>query len=1140
MRKNREGKIIYSPSDLIVFMESGFASWMDRFSLESPEKIAFNEQDENLKILQSMGIKHELAYLENLRDSGLEVKEIANTADAIFQTSAAMKSGWDVIYQAELLHDEFAGRADFLIKTPGLSALGDHHYEVWDTKLSRSTKAYFIIQLCCYTEMVTAMQLKQPDYAGVVLGDNSLKKIRLEDYFFYYQRLKNRFKKFQLAFDISNRPIPDGMESHGRWSDYAEQILNELNHLSLIANIRKAHIEKLQKCDLNSVEDVAKTTIEHIKGLKPETFTILRNQARLQELSKMEARPRYELIEVRSNGNRYRGLKALSPACANDVYFDMESYPYVEGGLEYLFGASTYEDGKLVFKAFWAHDREQEKRSFESFIDWITKRWHDDNSMHVYHYGDYEISALRRLMSRHATRELELDHLLRNGVFINLFTVLRQSMLVGTPSYSIKKIERLYRAQRNMDVASAIDSVVFYHHWRENPDGTDPSTSPILQKIQDYNQDDCDSTAQLAEWLRDVQRSNEICWSAPTTATTPSNVSSKVHETLKPLIDLSKDLLENLPTDAEKSRVQRLLAYLLLFHWRESKPIFWAKYDRQKMSDDQLIEDPSCFGGLTRSESPPRPEKRSFAYEYKFSTPQDSKLDVGDKCFFAHELGLKTEILTIDHERGRLEIKIGAKTPALPDTIGLIPDEYVDAKVISESIFRTVAKWKSSGELRPAVESILYRKRPSILGIGTQGPVLKPAADRISSIIATVKSLESSALCIQGPPGSGKTYTATKIIIELLMAGKRVGVTSNSHKAIAKLLKDVETESKKIGFKVQGSKIQSEEEDFHLDGTGFAASKSVDYVFGAGRSRFNLVGGTAWSFSEKAAVDGFDYLFVEEAGQVSLANLIAVAPSAENIILIGDQMQLSQPMKGTHPEESGQSSLQYLVQDQQAVPADFGIFLDKSFRMHPDVCKFVSEAIYEGRLVADDVASTRHIVISSNNRYLEKSTGIAYYEVEHQGNIQSSIQEAEMISKLITELLTCKISENGIERPFSKEDILVVTPYNMQVKELNSRHLNALVGTVDKFQGQEAAVVIVSMASSESSASVRGVEFLFNKNRLNVAISRAKCLALVVASTGLVDSECTSVSQMETVNLYCRLIDFAQNSSGSSSKTELI
>lgn len=1110
--------ILYSPSDLIVFMESEFASWMDRFQLERPGEVKMDQADPTLEILRRKGFEHEAAYLESLRSSGLDVVEIPDGQESFNATASAMREGRDVIYQAALSNGAFAGRADFLVKVARKSDLGNFHYEVWDTKLSRESKPYFVIQLCCYAEMLEAIQGKLPDCIGIVLGDGSQKRFRTADFFYYYRCLKLAFEESQTNFNIDERPIPNGMDHHGRWNEAAVSILEELDHLSRIANIRRVQIKKLETVGLTALKALATTELTHVSRMEPATFTTLRTQARLQFESQGMSCPKYSVIA--HDGLSRRGLALLPPASSNDVFFDMEGYPYIEGGLEYLFGASYQDNGDLQFKAFWAHNRDEEKEAFENFIDWTYQRWLSDQSMHVYHYGDYEISALRRLMGRHGTREKEVDELLRNDVFINLFTVVRQSMFIGAESYSIKKVELLYREKRDSTVSTAMDSVVFYDKWIEERDGDNVESSKLLACIRDYNKDDCDSTAQLAGWLRKVQAENAIAWIPPSGKEPGITAAAQARDEAG---RLAQQLLTSLPANEEDARIQRLLAHLLGFHWRESKPIFWAKYDRHEMNDAQLIDEPNCLGGLQRTQRLPQPVKRSLSYEFSFDPSQDTKLEVGSKCFFAHDLRAKTEILQLDQENGLIEIKIGPKQQAPPDNIGLIPDEFVDPQVIADSIFRTISDWQKTNKLPSAIETVLRRQSPAVTGI-SEGDLIREEHDALAAITHVVANLNDSAICIQGPPGSGKTYTSAKVILHLLMSGKRVGVTSNSHKAIAKLLWEVERGAKKANFKLKGSKLQSDLDDFGMDGSSFAASTSVDYVFGTGRTRFDLIGGTAWTFSEEAAVGGVDYLFVDEAGQVSLANLLGMAPAARNIVLVGDQMQLSQPIKGAHPDESGQSVLEYLLHGRQTVPPDFGIFLSKTYRMRPEICEFISSAVYDNRLLATEDSEKRNLIMPPDYTGLvTASAGVLFVPVSHEGNSQSSPEEVETIARLIKELLDWKLDESGIERQLQPKDILVVAPYNMQVKALKPVHHRDYVGTVDRFQGQEAPVVVVSMCASEGSESARGLEFLFSKNRLNVAISRAQCLSIVVGSPKLTRTECRRLEQIELVNLFCRV-----------------
>lgn len=395
--------------------------------------------------------------------------------------------------------------------------------------------------------------------------------------------------------------------------------------------------------------------------------------------------------------------------------------------------------------------------------------------------------------------------------------------------------------------------------------------------------------------------------------------------------------------------------------------------------------------------------------------------------------------------------------------------------------------------------------------------------DLVPQTVDIARRLEGTTLCIQGPPGTGKTYTAAAIIAQLLRDGKRVGVTSNSHKAIINLMNAVVDA---IGADSQRFPM------IKVGGAGDAEGAKLPIVAMESKAAAaacgnapSVAGGTAWFFSRPELVGCFDYLFVDEAGQVSLANLVAIGSSAKNLILVGDQMQLSQPIKGSHPGESGLSCLDYLLQKHATIPPELGIFLGQSRRMHPDICRFISEAVYQGRLSSLPATGLQRIA-GGSAALIPRETGVVFVPVEHEGNGQSSEEEVEIIRKIVAELRTrMVVDQSGASHPLTLErDILLVSPFNMQVRRLrDALGPSARIGSVDKFQGQEAPVVIVSLASSSLEDSPRGAEFLLNKNRLNVAVSRAQALAIVVASPALLAPRCRTIEEMALVNLLGKL-----------------
>jgi uncharacterized protein len=702
-----------------------------------------------------------------------------------------------------------------------------------------------------------------------------------------------------------------------------------------------------------------------------------------------------------------------------------------------------------------------------------------------------------------------VDDLLRNHVFVDLYRVVSQSLLVGEPAYSLKNIERLYRRKRAGDVATAGESMVFFQKWLIERDGEDWRTSRILRDIRDYNEEDCRSTAELAAWLRARQKESGIRYEPP--AEPPPGPREEVTERKR----LAESLLADLPEDPGEARLRQMLGWLLEFHRREQKPAWWRRFDWQAKTTEELIEDPDCLGGLRRTAKPPFPIKRSHGYEYEFDKNQETKLREGDECVIAADFQ-PVHLEKLDLDNGRAVLK---STRELPQRCSLIPQEIVDPRVIQASIRRIVQSYLDSGSVPPALESFL-KKTPPRLRAHSGGPLIPPGADTLKSAIQVVQRLDESSLCIQGPPGSGKTYTAAHMIAALVQSGKRVAISSNSHKAINLLL------SEAAALLPGVSAVKYGGGDGHNDDLPprIVRLENKDAV---AEPAPQLAGGTVFAFSRPGAAGAFDYLFVDEAGQVSAANLTGMAPAARNLVVLGDQMQLSQPVQGVHPGDSGLSVLDYLLPDTPVVADDFGIFLPRTFRLHPRLCEFISGAVYEDRLQPEPGTEERELVIPPRHAgRITRRAGVLFVPVEHEDNVYESEEEAERIAELFDELLTLRVTQRGGgTRNLSAEDILIVAPYNLQVHLLERRIRGARVGTVDRFQGQQAPVVILSMCASTGDSSPRGIPFLFSRNRLNVALSRAETLAIVVANPALARTPCSSVEQMRLVNFFCRALE---------------
>jgi uncharacterized protein len=1144
MKKN--GTLFYSPTDLIRFLESPFATWMERLHLEVPSKCQPDEETEEQKLVAKTGDQHEEKYLQKLRSEGRDVCEIQKTDHplAIKQTLSAINEGREIIYQAHLALPPFRGFADFLVRD-GKPIPGSNRYEVWDTKLARKTKPYYLIQLCCYAEMLETIQGVRPQKLRVVLGDNSIPEFRTDDFFYYYRTLKQAFLRQMDEFDPDHPPVPDPRADHGRWSSYAEKYLIEKDHLIQVAGITVGQIKKLNKAGINKVSELVGSRDKSVPKLSRDVMIRLAEQASLQVATRdLRAkakpdeivRPTFRILKPDANDPR-RGLATLPPSSVGDVFFDMEGFPLVEGGLEYLFGAAHLDkDGKLRFQDWWAHDNKEEKAAFEGFVDWAYARWKADPTMHIYHYAKYEVSALRRLMGRYGTREDEVDNLLRNEVFIDLYQVVRQGLRIGEPSYSIKDVEHLYREKRSGDVTAAGESIVYYANWIESGQPRNWNSSDILRKIRDYNKDDCDSLVLLIDWLRNQQKILGIVY-IPVRINLPESETKVVDPLIAARIELANRLRMQIPEnveerkkDADKWLVQEMLSHLIEFHRRENKPVWWRMFDRHALTADELKEDINCLGDLALDSNPPIQVKKSLVFTYSFDPNQDNKIREGDRVILSHDLSVKFTVEAFDPE-GRIQLKISVKMlndrlgGRMPKTMSLIPDEFVNPSPIPEAIVDVATKWDRTKAVPENLRRLLLRFPPNLSGKNPADPLAKPNEDIGAAAVRIVTDMQNSVLCIQGPPGCGKTTTASGVIVKLLKTSKNIGITSNSHKAIINLLSAC---NDKLAGKLQGIKAGGDGNDpiftkcpglVHVGVSGDAASQ-----FGTG-----LIAGTAWLFARDDMVNKLDYLFVDEAGQVSLANLAGMSRCARNVILMGDQMQLEQPIQGSHPGESGMSVLNYYLMGHATIPDKLGLFLGTSFRMHPNVCQFISEMVYDGRLQAAPENKNRALVVPpAGGQYIQKPAGIIFSPVEHDGNTQGSEEEVERIKEIVNELLGRTLfDKKGNTKQLELGDILFVAPYNLQVRLLKSAlPQNAKVGSVDKFQGQEAPIVIASMCSSAGEDGPRGLEFLLDKNRINVAISRAQTLAIVVGDPRIASASCSSVADMERLNLFCRLQTF--------------
>ena len=1090
-------QLILSPSDLNGFVECRHLTQLDLAYARGDSTLVPGEADPIAHLVATKGDEHERAYLEKLRADRREVVEIPEpvdrssealvaTADA---TAAAMGAGADVIYQATFFQPPFRGHADFLFKVDGPSTLGGWSYEVADAKLARRAKPYFLIQLCFYSELLQAVQGGDPpEHVHVILGDGRLESFRLAEFSAYFRRVRERFLA-TLGEGVQTYPEPVSHCAICRWKDHCDEQRVADDHLSLVANIYRRQRDLLSEAGVTTLEALGRLDpATSVDGIRPEQLAKLNRQAALQLSTRETGEPGLDLLEPIDG----RGFARLPRRSDGDVFFDMEGDPFIDLGLEYLFGFVTDDRDEPDFTALWGRTRAEEKGAVEEFIDFVTarrERWPD---LHVYHYNHYEVTALKRLATQHGTREDELDQLLREAVFVDLLKVVREAMRIGQPSYGLKKVEAFYMDQRDTSVTDGNESMVEFEKWLDQG-GLDGGDQTILNEIAAYNRDDCLSTLRLRDWLLDerrrceLERDVEIDWFERLPEERSEQALELADETSKLIAALWDGVSEEPAQRTREQQARWLMAQLLDYHRREARPVWWAFFDRIDGEIEALVDDADCIGDL-EPDGDPAPEKRSLAHPMSFPV-QETKLGERATPVDPATEGSAGEILSIEPEHGRLRLKRGPSLAEVPLPRGLIPNGPYRTNEQRAALRRLAAAILDGDPSRySACVDLLHGRPPRVDGI-EPGAALYEGLPDVEKLRDLATRLHSSYLVIQGPPGAGKTYTGARLITHLIRHGNRVGVTATSHKAIHNLLDEVEKVAPEEGLAFRGlKKASSDNPESQFESEHF---ESVDSNAALTDSAVDLPAGTAWHFCREEVDGTLDYLFIDEAGQVSLADTLALGTAAKNVVLLGDPQQLPQVTQAAHPPGSALSALEHVLGDRQTIPREEGVFLEETWRMPPDVTAYCSELMYEGRLRSAPGRERQRI----DGDGALNGTGVRWAPVEHEGNSQSSPEEAQAIAEMLHTLEGASyIDCEGAKHDLDPKQIMVVTPYNAQVRCLEQTLPSGVrIGTVDKFQGQEAQLVFFSLATSSGAEIPRSLEFLLSRNRLNVAVSRARC-----------------------------------------------
>lgn len=1104
-------RVIYSASDLAAAARCEYAllrSFDARLDWGPP----VSADDALLARTAALGDEHEQRHLDELRGTdhehvvviGRPAYTLAGLTAAAAATREAVERRAEVVYQAAMFDGRFLGFADFLI-------LEGDRYRLRDTKLARSVKVEALLQLAAYADTLTRAGVPVAPEVELVLGDGVVASYRTDELLPIYGPRRDALERLldtHLAGGVAVSWEDAQVRACFRCPECTVAV-RASDDLLRVAGMRVSQRARLIDAGVTSLPELAAHQ-GPVPELSSRTVQALTAQARLQVTAGTDGKPAYEVIDAQP-------LMVLPDADKGDLFFDFEGDPLwtVDGrewGLEYLWGVLTTSD---EFTPYWAHDRASERQALIDFLAMVRKRRKRYPGMHVYHYAAYEKSTLLRLAGRYGVGEHDVDELLRNGVLVDLYPLVRKSIRVGTESYSIKYLEPLYMGNelRSGEVTTATDSITQYAQFCALRDeGRTDEAANVLKEIEDYNRYDCRSTRRLRDWMMARAIESGVPPRGPQPVTDGGAV-EPADQVERTLLKFAGDGTEH--RTAEQTAVA-MIAAARGYHKREDKPFWWAHFDRVNNPVDEWSDNSGVFVAehadvVADWHQPPRARKpqrhvrltgelangelaRDMYALYDPPSPTGLAEDPDRRGFGS------VTVLECDNAEAPTEVVVAERPPKDGDVFdrlpfALTPGPPINTRPLQESIAETAATVAAGLPNLPAdaVTDILLRRAPRTVS----GGPLPRSGDVAADLTAALLDLDSSYLAVHGPPGTGKTFTSARVIANLVRAhGWRVGVVAQSHAVVENLFGDV------MAAGVDGARIGKK---LNTVNSGWTELTNPEFAGFLAEHDGCVVGGTGWDFANANKIPrlALDLLVVEEAGQYSLANTIAVAPSARNLMLLGDPQQLPQVSQGTHPEPVDQSALGWLVEGHHTLPRERGYFLDCSFRMHPAVCGPVSRLSYDGRLRArEDVSAARHLD--------GVPPGVRSMIVDHDGNSTDSPEEADAIVAELVKLLGAAWTDEHGTTPLTQDHVLVVTPYNAQVVTLR-RKLDAAgltrveVGTVDKFQGRQAPVVFVSMAASAAEDAPRGVAFLFNRNRLNVAVSRAKYAAVIVRSALLTD-----------------------------------
>jgi uncharacterized protein len=1134
-------KLIQSGFEFSASDVSGFLGCRHRTGLDLAVALGKLEPpawvDPLAQMLRERGLEHEERYADELRAQGLETVDLSEYQghSGVEPTIQLMRRGVPVILQGSLQKGRWFGRPDVLKRVEVPSIFGAWSYEVLDTKLAQETRGGTIVQLVLYCQLLGKVQERLPDQFHVVTPNpkSPIQSFRLHDFSAYFRLIQTKFEQTTTAspeaITATNYPEPvEHCEACSWWRD-CDRRRREDDHLSFVAGVSRLQRRELEGIAVKTLAQLA--TLSLPLQFKPrrgaiETYVRTRNQAQVQLQGRTTGKPIHELLPIEPG----RGLTRLPEPSVGDVFLDLEGDPFVgEGGREYLFGVVIMEvDGSMRPMSLWAWTASEERAAFETVVDEIDRLWAANAGMHVYHYAPYEPAAFKRLMGRYATREAVIDRLLRAERFVDLHSIVRHSVRASVESYSIKDLEPFFSFERTVPLDQARVNIRLVERAvelriRETADRA------ACQAVQGYNLDDCHSARQLRNWLEQLRAlaigaGQAIPRPDVKSGSSPEKVDARAQEIQARISALTRDVPPERTERSEAQQARWVLAHLLDYHRRENKAPWWEFFRLKDLPAEELLDERGAISGLTfkvRVGGTAKSPIDRYSYPY-----QDTDVRTGDDLHIQDGMKFGT-VEAIDRASRTVDIKKTGKHASTHPSAAFA-FSMVNKDVLADALIRIADDVIAHGvdgdhEYRAARELLLGRAPRLSHGVFAQ----REGETAVQFAVRIATQLDYTVLAIQGPPGAGKTFTGSRMICELVRQGCKVGITAVSHKVIRNLLDAVIKEASEMSLVVDC--VQKVGETSEAQTVGIREVTSNPVVLDQLSAGANVVGGTAWLWARPDLRTSVDVLFVDEAGQMCLADVLATSQATKSIVLLGDPQQLEQPQRGSHPDGTGVSALEHLLQGHQTVLGDRGIFLPETWRLPPSICAFTSEAFYEARL--NSLAGLEAQALIGTEPLA--GNGLWVLPVEHEGNQNSSPEEVLAIERLIDLLLASDgkwTDRAGKVAALAPHNILVIAPYNAQVALLSER-LNkrgVRVGTVDKFQGQQAPIVIYSMATSTPEDAPRGMEFLYSLNRLNVATSRAQCACILAASSKLFQPECKTPRQMQLANALCLYVEMAR------------